>query len=72
MSDVECDGTETNIDQCAFAHKTPGSNCTHADDVIVECYGTNLTGKKMFQPLFPAKIFFKRETILAEYWYIVI
>ncbi len=41
---VECHGNETNIDQCEFEYKMPSSPCTHANDVVVECYGGAPTG----------------------------
>ena len=43
MMNVECDGSEENLDLCSFDWAPEGA-CNHSMDAVVECYGGAPTG----------------------------
>ena len=43
MMNVQCNGTEENLDLCLFDWATDGA-CNHTMDAMVECYGGEPTG----------------------------
>ena len=50
MSNVKCLGSESHLDKCSFIWAAEGE-CNHTADVVVDCYGGNVTG----QPSTPAE-----------------
>ena len=43
MKNVQCAGSEENLDRCSFDWVMDGA-CSHTMDAVVECYGDELTG----------------------------
>ena len=43
MMNVECEGSEENLDVCSFEW-TPEGATNHSMDAVVECYGGSPTG----------------------------